>query len=457
MKKSKSKILVVDDNEEILVALRLFLLEHFDLITTEKNPIQIPYLVQKENYDVILLDMNFKAGVNIGNEGIYWMKEILGQDPSAVIVFMTAYADIELAVKAIKMGAADFIEKPWDDDKLLATLLSAQQLRKSKLEIKSLKTKQRHLSDKINKEFELVIGSSPAMQSIMTTVSKVARTDANILILGENGTGKELIAREIHRQSSLGNEVFVSVDMAAITETLFESELFGHTKGAFTDAKEDRAGRFEIASGGTLFLDEIGNLSLPMQAKILTALQNREIFRLGSNMPVPIDIRLISATNKNLQEMTADNAFREDLLYRINTIQVALPPLRERVEDIPVLTEFFLKKYTQKYKKPTLKVSQTALNKLRKYPWPGNVRELQHTIEKATILCESDIISEDDFFFQTPRRPASGAPETLNIEENEKRLIRLAIQKNVGNLTRAAGELGITRKTLYNKLEKYGL
>ncbi len=457
MKKSKSKILVVDDNEEILVALRLFLLEHFDLITTEKNPIQIPYLVQKENYDVILLDMNFKAGVNIGNEGIYWMKEILGQDPSAVIVFMTAYADIELAVKAIKMGAADFIEKPWDDDKLLATLLSAQQLRKSKLEIKSLKTKQRHLSDKINKEFELVIGSSPAMQSIMTTVSKVARTDANILILGENGTGKELIAREIHRQSSLGNEVFVSVDMAAITETLFESELFGHTKGAFTDAKEDRAGRFEIASGGTLFLDEIGNLSLPMQAKILTALQNREIFRLGSNMPVPIDIRLISATNKNLQEMTADNAFREDLLYRINTIQVALPPLRERVEDIPVLTEFFLKKYTQKYKKPTLKVSQTALNKLRKYPWPGNVRELQHTIEKATILCESEIIREDDFFFQTPRRPASGAPETLNIEENEKRLIRLAIQKNVGNLTRAAGELGITRKTLYNKLEKYGL
>ena len=457
MKRANSKILIVDDNEEILVALRLFLMDHFDLVTTEKNPIQIPHHIQKESYDVILLDMNFKAGVHIGNEGIFWMKEILNYDPSAVIVFMTAYADIELAVKAIKMGAVDFIEKPWEDEKLLATLLAALQLRRSKLEINSLKNKQRHLSERLNKEYEFITGGSGVMKKIMSTIAKVARTDANILILGENGTGKELVAREIHRQSERINEVFVTVDMAAITETLFESELFGHTKGAFTDAKEDRAGRFEIASGGTLFLDEIGNLTLPMQAKILTALQNREVIRLGSNKTIPIDIRLICATNKDISEMVAEGSFREDLLYRINTIQIPLPPLRERPEDVPDLVTHFLQKYGAKYKKLQVQISPAALQKLQKYNWPGNIRELEHTIEKAIILCDHEQLKETDFFLQAAPNMKDMLTSSLNIEDNEKVLIQKAIRKNEGNLTRAAQELGITRKTLYNKLEKYAL
>jgi len=457
MAKRSGNILIIDDNEEILVALRLFLSNHFSTVITEKNPSQIPALFKKNVYDVIILDMNFKAGINTGNEGIFWMKEILKIDPAAVIIFMTAYADIDLAVKAIREGAADFIEKPWEEDKLLARITSAFQLRQSRLEIDRLKTKQQHLSERIDKEYPLCIGSSVAMQTVYKTIAKVAKTDANILILGENGTGKELIAREIHRQSRRAGEVFVNVDLGALTETLFESELFGCIKGAFTDAKLDRAGRFEIASGGTLFLDEIGNLPLHLQSKLLTVLQNREVIRLGTHKAIPIDIRLISATNKPIFKMTAEESFREDLLYRINTIQIELPPLRDRLEDIPALVDFFLEKYTRKYDKRCRHISDVALTKLKKHQWAGNVRELQHAVEKAVILCEADYLDADDFFFRSGEKHSVSYGETLSIEEHERCLIKRAMELYQGNISKACTALGITRKTLYNKLKKYDL
>jgi two-component system response regulator HydG len=457
MAKRSGNILIVDDNEEILVALRLFLSNHFAQITTEKNPVQIPALVQKTSFDVILLDMNFKAGINTGNEGIFWMREILKNDPDAVIIFMTAFADIELAVRAIREGATDFIEKPWEEDKLLARITAALQLRQSKLEINRLKSKQKHLSERIDREYPLCIGSSAAMQQVFSTIAKVAKTDANILILGENGTGKELVAREIHRQSKRASEVFVNVDLGAITESIFESELFGYVKGAFTDARQDRAGRFEIASGGTLFLDEIGNLPLHLQSKLLAVLQNREVIRLGSNKPILIDIRLISATNKPIFEMAEKDTFREDLLYRINTIQIELPSLRERIDDIPELVDSFLKEYTGKYAKNCNCVSTAAIAKLKRHKWQGNVRELQHTVEKAVILCESNTLDVDDFFFHSMKNSPDEYPDDLSIAANEKRLIRKAMGLFQGNITKTCIALGITRKTLYNKIKKYDL
>ncbi|MFH1213866.1 MAG: sigma-54 dependent transcriptional regulator [Candidatus Neomarinimicrobiota bacterium] len=457
MAKYNAKILVVDDNEEILIALRLCLGNHFQEVHTEKNPDLIPWQIQNTRFDVILLDMNFKAGINTGNEGLYWLREILKHDPAAVIIFMTAYADIELAVRAIKEGATDFIEKPWDEEKLLARLLSAYKLRQSRLEIGRLKDKQKHLAEKIDQNYTLCIGDSPAMQSVLAIINKVAQTDANILILGENGTGKELIAREIHRRSKRSAEVFVSVDLGAITETLFESELFGHVRGAFTDARQDRAGRFEIASGGTLFLDEIGNIPPAMQAKLLTVIQNREVVRLGSNETIPIDIRLICATNRPINQMVQDKQFREDLLYRINTIQLDLPPLRERLEDIPALVDFFLNKYGAKYDKSHLRITPAAITKIKKHTWQGNIRELEHAIEKAIILCDGNIIDGDDFFLQSTQRSAEQHPGSLNLAENERDTIRKALRATGGNIAQAGRLLGISRKTLYNKLKKYGL
>jgi two-component system response regulator HydG len=454
--KNKGRILIVDDNEEILIALKLFLSEHFENVDIQKNPNMIPELIQRQNYDVIILDMNFSAGVNTGNEGLFWMKKILEYDPQAIILFITAYGDIEIAVNAIKEGATDFIQKPWDDEKLLATVLTAARLRKSNLEIKKLRNKQIHLTENINKSFKMIIGNSPGMQNVFKTIAKVSGTDANILILGENGTGKELIAREIHKQSLRSGEVFVNVDMVAFNEGLFESELFGHVRGAYTDAKEERAGRFEIASGGTLFLDEIGNLTLPMQTKLLAALQNREIFRIGSNKSVPIDIRLISATNMPLNDMVAAGTFREDLLYRINTIQIVLPPLRNRIEDIPVLANHFITIYGEKYKKSNLKVSKNGVEALIKYNFPGNIRELEHMVEKAIILCESDIIQKEDLFFQQ-RISHHSRTKSFNLEEQEKELIQNAMEMHGNNHTKASEELGISRKTLYNKIQKYGL
>ncbi|MEE4198087.1 MAG: sigma-54 dependent transcriptional regulator [Bacteroidales bacterium] len=448
------RILIVDDNEEILLALEMLLSPKFS-VHTEKNPEQIPAMLQKELYDVFILDMNFRAGRSTGNEGIFWMNEIVKLDPEAVIVFITAYADLELAVKAIRQGATDFIQKPWDDEKLLITIQNACKLRKSKQEITHLRQKQKHLVQRFSQHFPEIIGESAPMQQVFKVIQKVAKTDANVLILGENGTGKELVAHEIHQLSKRKNEVFVNLDIAALPDTLFESELFGYVKGAFTDAKSDKPGRIELASEGTLFLDEIGNLSLVSQSKLLSVLQNREISRLGANYKIPVDIRLICATNKPLPEMVTDELFREDLLYRINTIQIELPPLRERKEDIPLLTDFFKKKYEVKYDKPTFTIDPSGIKKLMNYHWPGNIRELQHVVEKAVIMSENDVLDENDFWFSSHQQNPLKTHETLDLSENEKRIILRAIEKSRGNYSKAAQELGVSRKTLYNKLKKY--
>jgi len=457
MSKEKSKILIVDDNEELLIAFKFFLSKHFGQIDTIKNPNLIPEYLRKDAYDIILLDMNFSAGVNTGNEGIYWMKQIMEKDCNASVVLITAYGDVELAVNAMKEGAADFIQKSWDEKKILSTILSAYNLRLSKLKIQTLEQKQKHLSDKIDSEFNHIVGKSSSMKNVFQVIDKVAKTDANILILGENGTGKEVIAREIHRKSERANEVFVSVDIGSLQENLFESELFGHVKGSYTDAKEDRPGRFEIASGGSLFLDEIGNLPIPLQAKLLTAIQNKEVYRIGSNKAIPVDIRLICATNKNPDEMVEKGIFREDLLYRINTIKINLPPLRERDEDIILLANYFLKQYTEKYNKESLKFNSSILTKLKDYAWPGNVRELKHTIEKAVILCDGNTILSSHCWPDGEHSKKNTMVKSLNLDENEKVLIEKAIQKFKGNISSAAKELGINRSTLYKKMEKYGI
>lgn len=456
----QGKILIVDDNEDLLKAARMHLKRHFAQVDIEKNPEAIPALMSNEDYDVILLDMNFTKDVSSGSEGYYWLEKILGIDPSAVVVLITAYGDIQMAVKAIKAGATDFVLKPWENEKLLATLYSAMRLRESRDVIENLKIKNQEINQALNDRYSEIIGQSPAMQKIFQTIDRVARTDANVLILGENGTGKELIARAIHRNSSRKNETFASVDLGSITETLFESELFGHRKGAFTDAKEDRAGRFELANGGTLFLDEIGNLSMPLQAKLLTVIQNRKVSRVGANKDTAIDIRLICATNMPLYEMVKENRFRQDLLYRINTIELEVPPLRERFEDIPLLANHFLKHYGTKYGKNVSKISDAALTRMHKHPWPGNIRELQHAIERAVILSNGNVLQPEDFNF-TPS--ASGKDDgnlnldQFNLEEVEKLLIRKVLKKFNGNITQAASELGLTRSSLYRRLEKYGL
>ncbi|HKJ43965.1 MAG TPA: sigma-54 dependent transcriptional regulator [Sunxiuqinia sp.] len=453
---AKGNILVVDDNKSVLSALEILLMPEFDHVKCLSNPNLLITELRQNHYHLVLLDMNFKAGVNTGNEGIFWLQQIKENHPDLSVVLITAYGDVELAVKALKAGATDFILKPWENAKMLATVQSAVQLSLSRMEVKHLRQKEKDLKQVINKDEKFIIGSSPELMHVLKIVRKVAKTDTNILITGENGTGKELIAREIHRLSNRCNEMLVSVDMGAVTESLFESELFGHVKGAFTDARDNRAGKFEVANNGTLFLDEIGNLSFHLQAKLLASLQNREITRIGSNQPIPIDIRLICATNKNLPDLVEKGLFREDLLYRINTIQIEIPPLRDRGNDILVLAEFFLKKYAYKYDKPALKLNHQAQEKLLKYQWPGNIRELEHSIEKAVILSENNILNADDFFL----RPVTGIKaetDTLKLEEMEKRIILLALDKNPGNVTAAAEQLGITRQTLYNKMKKFDI
>jgi DNA-binding NtrC family response regulator len=454
-KMAKGNILIVDDNKSILSALEILLIPEFQTVTTLSDPNQIPTELRKKDYNLVILDMNFNAGINTGNEGIYWLGRIKETHPEISVVMITAYGDIELTVKALKMGATDFFLKPWDNNKLLATLKSALQLNWSKKEVSQLKEKEKGLKTEINRDQKFIIGSSPQLMQVLNMVRKVAKTDANVLITGENGTGKELIAHEIHRLSERANEVLISVDMGAVSETLFESELFGHVKGAFTDARDNRPGKFEVADKGSLFLDEIGNLPYHLQAKLLAALQNRQISRIGSNQPTPIDIRLICATNKNLEQMVGEGLFREDLLYRINTIQIEVPPLRERGNDIPVLADFFLKKYASKYNKPGLKINQQAQDKLVKYSWPGNIRELQHTIEKAVILSEGNILKAEDFFMR-PVISGRANESDLTLEEMERRMINQAIDRNNGNLSAAAEQLGITRQTLYNKIKKLG-
>ena len=450
---AKGNILIVDDNKSILSALEILLTPEFQVVTTLSDPNRIPTELRKKEYNLVILDMNFNAGINTGNEGIYWLGRIKESNPEISVVMITAFGDIELTVKALKMGATDFFLKPWDNNKLLATLKSALQLNWSKKEVSQLKEKEKGLKTEINREQKFIVGSSPQLMQMLNLVRKVAKTDANVLITGENGTGKELIAYEIHRLSERSQEVLVSVDMGAITETLFESELFGHMKGAFTDARENRPGKFEVADKGSLFLDEIGNLSFHLQAKLLAAIQNRQISRIGSNQTIPIDIRLICATNKKLENMVHEGLFREDLLYRINTIQIEVPPLRERGNDILVLTDFFLRKYSLKYSKPGLKINQQAQDKLLKYSWPGNIRELQHTIEKAVILSEGNVLKPEDFFMQ-PLLPARQTKADLTLDDMEKRMIHHAIEKHNGNLSAAAYQLGITRQTLYNKIKK---
>ncbi|MCO6376836.1 sigma-54-dependent transcriptional regulator [Roseivirga pacifica] len=455
------RILIIDDNEDLLKAARLFLKRHFGQIDLEKDPTLLPDLLKNESYDVILLDMNFTQDVNSGQEGFHWLDKILEIDPSAVVVLITAFGSVDMAVKAIKAGASDFVMKPWENEKLLATLLSAMTLKSSKDELRLLKEQQAMMNQDLDHKFKDIIGSSPAMIQVFDTIERVAETDANVLVLGENGTGKELIARALHRNSKRADKPFVTVDLGAITESLFESELFGHTRGAFTDAKTDRAGRFEIANGGTLFLDEIGNLSLPLQAKLLTAIQNKRMQRVGSNKVLEVDIRLICATNMPLYEMVQKGEFRQDLLYRINTIELHLPALRERLEDIPLLAEHYLKQFAAKYNKDIYKFSEATIKRLEKYTWPGNVRELQHAVERAVIMSRDNVLQPEDFFFNTGQSPAKDQGEInldqYNLEDVERILIRKVLAKNNGNITHAAQELGLTRSSLYRRLEKYGL
>lgn len=452
------RILIVDDDPDVLLAARLLLKQHYQTVHTEKNPEQIAQLLSNEEYDVVLLDMNFTQDVCSGKEGFYWLKKILQIDPQAVVIFITAFGDVDKAVTAIKEGATDFVLKPWQNEKLLATIGTAMKLKTSRSETERLRTRQQQLSADMDKSFAEIIGTSAAMQQIFSTINKVAATEANILILGENGTGKELIARALHRKSTRASEVFLSVDMGSISESLFESELFGHVKGAFTDARDNRPGRFEVASGGTLFLDEIGNLSLNAQSKLLSVLQSRRVTRLGSNKPLPIDIRLICATNQPIHEMTTRGTFREDLLYRINTVEIQLPPLRERREDIPLLADYFIAIYARKYDRKISGLTATALKKLQDYHWPGNVRELQHALERAVIMTERDRMIPSDFFFSGSSSAQSEMVlDNLNLESVEKTVIIKALKKHGGNVSRTAAELGLTRAALYRRMEKYGI
>jgi len=455
MVKQNGKILVVDDNEEILLSLELLLGKTFSHITTIKSPSQLDSLLKREQFDVYILDMNFSAEVKSGNEGFYWMNRILETDGDASVIFITAFAGIELAVRAIKEGAVDFIEKPWDNRKLLVTVQNALTLRQAKPVVKLLKNRQTELTGKADGP-EWIRGGSPIMNKVYDTVERVADSDANVLIMGENGSGKEHIAREIHRLSTRRNDAFVHVDMGALPETLFESELFGHVKGAFTDAKEDRAGRFELASGGTLFLDEIGNLPSALQPKILHAIQDKKVTRLGSGYPDEIDVRLICATNQPLYKMVEEGSFREDLLYRINTIQIDVPPLRERRSDLPLLVEFFLEKFSRKYHKTGLKLSGETMNKITRFDWPGNIRQLQNAIENAVVLSDGNTLKLADFILT--KAPSPGRkPVTSNFYDNEKSHVSEVLNKTSWNLSKAARELGISRSTLYRKINKYGL
>ena len=445
-------ILVVDDNKGILTAVQMLLGTCFEKVITISTPNKIKATLHDENIDVVLLDMYFIAGINTGNEGLFWLSEIKKEDASIQVVLFTAYADIDLAVRGIKEGAADFVVKPWDNAKLLETLKTAYNIRTANRKGISIAT------DKlvVSKESGMFWGESNAMQQLRSLIEKVARTDANILVTGENGTGKEMLAREIHLLSNRKKETLVPVDMGAITETLFESELFGHVKGAFTDARADRPGKFEVANKGTLFLDEIGNLSYHLQAKLLTALQRRSIVRVGSNTPIPVNIRLICATNRDLQEMVQKGDFREDLLYRINTIHVEIPPLRERPEDIVPLTEIFLSKYTKIYGKTAMCLSLDAKEKLKAQPWFGNIRELEHTIEKAVIIAERSVLDGNDFDFpRAKKKPVT--KEATTLEEMEYNMIKNAMDKYSGNLSLVASQLGISRQTLYNKIKRYEL
>ena len=444
--KTRATILVVDDDADVLTAARLLLNQHFENVLTTSEPAEIESIMADSPVDVFLVDMNFAIGRNTGAEGLHWLNRILAVDADAVVVLMTAFGDLNVAVRAMREGAADFVLKPWQNDKLVATLSVAAKLRQTRSRISALSE---------GPPADEMIAESEAMREVMKIVQRVAPTDANVLIRGENGTGKELIARALHRQSSRSGGAFLAVDLGAVAENLFESELFGHRKGAFTDAVSDRAGRFQAADGGTLFLDEIGNLPPPLQTKLLRVLESREVLPLGSDRPIPIDVRLISATNRPLESMVADGLFREDLLYRVNTIEIEVPPLRDRPDDLPALIRHFIAMYARKYELPEKPVSPGGLDALRRHHWPGNVRELSHAVERALILSDGSELSAGDFRL-TPAA-GDGHAGSLNLEENERRTVRRALEEAGGNISHAAGMLGITRAALYRRIEKFGL
>jgi len=455
MTKYKGTILIVDDDRDVLVTARIVLKDAFQSIIVESDPKRIPTILKNEEVYVVVLDMNFKPGATSGEEGILWLKKIKEIDPGISVVMNTAYGDIPLAVDAMKHGACEFIVKPWECAKLVATIKTAYELSLSKREVKHLKNTQKVLSSELNKEYSEIFSVSKEMKAVFSMINKVAKTEANVLVLGENGTGKELVAREIHNKSERTNKPFINVDLGAISTNLFESELFGHEKGAFTDAKEDKLGRFEIASGGTLFLDEIGNLPVALQSKLLSVIQNKTINKVGSTKNIETDIRLICATNNDLYSMVEKGEFRQDLLYRINTVEINIPPLRERKGDIKLLAEKFLLKYSNKYNKPNLKISAKSFSALENYSWPGNIRELQHLIERAVILAEEKVLHENDFALKPNIKTLNS--ESLKVDELEKVAIVNAIQKHKGNLTKASEELGFGRSTLYRKIKKYGI
>ncbi|WP_288207557.1 sigma-54 dependent transcriptional regulator [uncultured Parabacteroides sp.] len=452
----QGKILIIDDNEDVLFALNLLLEPYVEQIRVTTQPERIEHFMESYAPDVIFLDMNFRRDAISGQEGFFWLEKIKKVDPDAIVLFITAYADTEKAVRAIKAGATDFIPKPWEKEKLLATLSAALKLRESRTEVRSLKRQVAALETTEEAGFE-IIGESNAMQDIFSTVEKLRYTDANILILGENGTGKDLVARALYHHSPRAGQVFVGIDLGSIPEQLFESELFGYEKGAFTDARRDKPGRMEVATGGTLFLDEIGNLSMPMQAKLLTAIEKQQITRLGATRPVSIDVRLICATNMNIRNMVEEGTFRQDLLYRINTIELHIPPLRERGNDIQLLADYFLSRYARKYKKEIKGLSRDARTKLQNYEWPGNVRELQHAIERAVILSDGQMLKPENFMLQPSALKKKADTEELNLSILEKEAIERALRRADGNVTRAAELLGITRFALYRKLDKLGL
>jgi two-component system, NtrC family, response regulator HydG len=453
-----TSILVVDDDNDVLFTARLVLRGMFDKVDTIDRPDLLPEYLKKNSYDAILLDMNYTRGSTSGAEGLCWLDKILKIDPGARVLTTTAYGAIDLAVQAMKKGALDFIIKPWNKQQLVTSVKNIIGTGNSSMGNNKKKDSGAGQVQPGNQDYPRVICNSPVMAQIMETIKTIAPTDANVLILGENGTGKELAAWALHSESLRKKCPFVHVDLGSIPETLFEAELFGHTRGAFTDAREDRAGRFEIASGGTLFLDEIGNLSLPLQAKILTAIQKREVIRIGSNHPVPVNVRLISATNMPLYQMADSFEFRQDLLYRINTVEIVLPPLREREDDIVLLADYYLDMFSLQYGRQGIKLSADAIRKLREYHWPGNIRELAHTIERAVILCKKGIITSDDFMFRTKSASAMVIEEPMiRVEEYEKKAISSAMTKYNGNLSKAAEEIGIARSTLYRKIARFGI
>ena len=456
MAKIPGSVLLVDDDEFVLLSIKLLLEPHFVSVKTVNNPERIPALFDREYFDVVVLDMNFRSGDTSGNQGLFWLRKILSISPDTQVILVTAFADIQVAVLSMKEGALDFIVKPWQNEKLLSTVKTANVVSQEKRKVKQLKLQQRSLVSAMDQLYEPLIGESPAMTDIQKKIQKVAPTEADVLILGQNGTGKEVIAREIHRHSKRAEGIFMTVDVGSLSQTLFESELFGHRKGAFTDAKEDRIGRFEAAAGGTILLDEIGNLSLPLQAKLLTVLQHKKIVRLGTNESIDLDVRIICATNCNLEAMVAEGKFREDLLYRINTVEINVPSLNERQEDIPLIATHFLQKFSQKYLKQDLKISESAMTHLQRYKWPGNIRELQHAIERAVIMSDGEELQAENFGL-LQKQAEDFDYDQLNLERLEAWAIRKAIAKHKGNISHAAEELGLSRGAMYRRMQTYGI